>query len=79
MNGIEPELQRVAPLFERGANRWVQVMAAPLAGIGALLLDPIPVRKRASIALAEPNPEQVLQTVILLQTSDFHLPHKDYE
>ena len=45
VDGIEPQLQRGAGLGERGANRGVQVMAAPLARIGALCLDPIPVRR----------------------------------
>ena len=40
---IEPHLQWRAGLLKRRPHGRVQVMAAPLAGIGTLGLDPIPV------------------------------------
>lgn len=58
---VKPQLQRGARLFKRSADRGVQVVAAPLAGIGALGLDPIPVRRalagRALEVLPEPHVE----------------------
>ena len=62
---IEPKLERGAGFLERGANGRVQVVAAPLAGIGPLGFDPEPlgraVARRASEALPEPHVKQVLQ------------------
>lgn len=42
---IEPKLERGARLLERSANGRVQMVTAPLAGISALGLDAIPVRR----------------------------------
>jgi hypothetical protein len=41
---VEPKLKRSAGLFERRPDRGMQVVTAPLAGIGPLGLDAIPVR-----------------------------------
>lgn len=71
VDGVGPKLQRRAGLFERRADRWVQVMTAPLARVGALCLDPIPVRLAgaggASEALLEADFEQVRQAGFVIR------------
>ena len=42
VDGVEPKLERGAGLLKRRPDRGVQVVTAPLAGIGALCLDPKP-------------------------------------
>jgi len=63
---IEPQFQRRATVLEQGSGSRVNVMPAPLAGVGALGLEPKPVGLAvalgADMALAEPDIEQVLQT-----------------
>ena len=63
MDCIKPQLQRRPGLRERGANSRVQMVTAPLARIGALGLDPIPLgralARRAGKALPKADVEQV--------------------
>ena len=64
VDGVKPELQRRATVLERCSDRGVKVIAAPLAGIGALGLYPVPVGLtlafRAGMALAKACLKQVL-------------------
>ena len=65
VHGVEPKLQRRPGLLEWGANCRVQVVTAPLARIGALRLDPEPVRCPlafgTNVALSKAHIEQVVQ------------------
>lgn len=65
INGIEPKLERRAAVLERRPDRGVEMIAAPLAGIGPLGLDPVPVGRTlafgALVALSKAGLKQVLQ------------------
>lgn len=71
MNGVEPELERSARLLERRSHGRVEVMTAPLARIGALGFDPVPVgralARRARKAPAEPHIEQVSEARLVIR------------
>ena len=66
VNRVEPKLQRRPAVFKRRADCRVNVMSAPLAGIGALGFNPIPlgfsIAGRADMALTKAGVKQVLQT-----------------
>ena len=71
MNGIEPKLERSAGFLERGSYGRVQVVATPLAGIGALRLNAEPftlaLAFRALEALSKANIEQVLEAGFIVR------------
>lgn len=66
---IEPKLQRRARLLEDVADNWVDVVAAPLAGIGFFRLQPIPLSfaftLRASMAMTETHAKQVIKSSLV--------------
>lgn len=65
IHGIEPKLQRRPAVFKQCADCRVKMMAATLAGIGALGLDAMPLgflfALRARIILAEANLKNMVQ------------------
>jgi hypothetical protein len=71
INGIEPQLQRCAAILERRADRWMQMMPAPLASIGTFGLKAIPlgclVALWADMALPEANVEQVFKALLIFR------------
>jgi len=65
INGVKPQLQRRAAILKRSADSWVDVVAAPLAGVGAFSFDAKPVgfafALRAGMIRAEAGFKKVLQ------------------
>ncbi|KKL90785.1 hypothetical protein LCGC14_1901230, partial [marine sediment metagenome] len=66
---VEPKLQRSAALFKDTANHWVNVVAAPLAGISLLIGQAIPfgvtLTLWAGMALTEADVEQMLKASLV--------------
>lgn len=60
-NGVEPQSQRNSAVLERRADRRVEMIAAPLAGIGTFRLDPVPVRRAATSRTIEAGTEAGLE------------------
>lgn len=71
VHGIEPVLQRGPAVFKDCTRHRVQMMTAPLARIGRLLLDAVPLRGtltgRALVALAETGLKQVVEARLVIR------------
>lgn len=76
---IEPRLQRSAAVLEKSPGGRVKVMTAPLASIGALGLETIPVgflgALRADMALAKAHIKKVVQTGFVIRELREKLGH----
>ena len=69
IDSVEPKLERRTGALKRSVYRWVNVMSAPLAGVGTLRLDTVPLRLAlalwAFVTLPETNIEKVLQARLI--------------
>ena len=81
VDGVEPELQGRAAILKGSANRRVEMMPAPLAGIGPFRLNLVPVRLalafRAGMALAKAYAENVLKAGIVRGELLEKVPNRD--
>ena len=77
---VEPELQRSAAVLKRSSDSRMEMMAAPLAGVGALGLKPEPpglaAALRADVALTKADVEQMPQTRLVIRKHCQELPER---
>jgi hypothetical protein len=71
VNGIKPQLQRSAAILERSAHSGMQVMAAPLTGIGTFGLKAKPFGRLAAfwanMALSKADLEQMCKALFIIR------------